>query len=272
MCMMYSRVFISCMALITTGCQLLVSPTDIGARHLSTGAYSKAIAALNSIEPSAQSHRLLARALRTRAAQSLKSLRCKAALQDLESAAQFESRLKLDYQLTDRCFSNAKQPPPIALAQFLFEGGDTRTRVLNVLLSHARASDAFEQTNQLARTLVSRNVWQADTARWLAQKSMQNKQDSDARFWLLKLVTREAADAYLISRLAMTCARLKDDELAHRYFKAAWTLKPGNKVLLAPWRSVCNRRGDTACVAHIDAQSVVPNQDRRLRPLLKSKR
>jgi tetratricopeptide (TPR) repeat protein len=272
MYIMYSFGFICLMTLFTTGCQLLVSPTDTGARHLGAGDYSKAIESLNAIEPSSQSRRLLARAHRTRAAQSLKQHRCTQALKDLEAAAAFEPRFMLDYQLTDRCFSKAKQPPPVALAEVLIESGDTRTRVLTVLLAKAYAAETFEQTNQYARTLVSRNVWKADIARWLAKKSMQLQKDSDARFWLLKLVTRQTTDAYLLSRLAMTCARLKDDELAHRYFSAAWTLKPGNRVLLSPWRAVCARRKDAACVAHIDAQTSAPGQDRQLRPLLKSKR
>ena len=269
---MYSSAFIILMVLFTTGCQLLVSPTDHGARHLGAGDYSKAIESLASIEPTSDSRRLLARAYRTRSAQSLEHHRCTKALEDLEAAAELEPRFKLNYQLTDRCFSKAKQPPPLALAQVLLEGGDTRTRVLTVLLADAHASETFEQTNQYARTLISRNVWKPNIAQWLAKKSMQLKRDHDARFWLLKIVTRTPGDAYLLSRLAMTCARLKDDELAHRYFKAAWTLKPGNRVLLSPWRTVCARRKDKACIAHIDAQSSPTGQDRGLRPLLKSKR
>lgn len=268
----YVRAFTSLLLLLLTGCNLLVSPTDTGARHLSAGDYSKAITSLNGLASSNLKNRLLARAYRTRADTLLHEKQCAPALADLESAAKLEPRLKLNYQLADHCFRSINTAPPLVLAQFLFEGGDTRTRILAVLLADAFKTKAFTQANQFARTLVSRNVWQADTARWLAKESLQQKRYSDGRFWLLKLVTRETPTAYVLTRLAMTCAYLKDDILAHRYFAQAWTLKPGNPVILVPWRAVCERRGDAECIARIDAQRSPIDQSRQLRPLLKSRR
>ena len=267
-----NRCSLSLLLYLCTGCQLLVAPTDTGERHLSSGQHSAAIDALKPLPVSSERNRLLARSYRTRASGFLRSKRCELALNDLESAAELEPRLKLDYQLTDRCFATAQKPPPVVLAQFLFDGGDTRTRVLSVLLSAALTDKVFDTANQLARTLVSRNVWQAETAHWLARTALAQKRLSDGRFWLLKLVTREKPTAYLLTRLAMTCAQLKDDNLAHRYFSEAWSLKPGNPVILTPWRKVCKRLGNQSCVARIDAQNSPGQLDRQLRPLLKSKR
>ena len=257
---------------LLTSCGLFFSPTDKGENLMAAGLYSEAIQALRSTPRSAQRERLLARAFRIRAAKNLKRGDCKTAISDLEAAAQLEARVKVDYQQVDRCFAKAKRPPPLPVARFLYQSGDTRTRILNVLLTQAISAQNFTEANQLARSLAARNIWKLQHAQWLARMSIQQSTLSDARFWLLKLVSNEPENAYLLTRLAITCSQLNDNELAHLYFGRAWAVSPGNAVLAREWHTVCTRRKDHRCLEMLNAHTDATNDDRKLRPLLKSKR
>lgn len=258
--------------LLFPACGLFIVPTDEGELLMASGRYSEAIQALRSTPKSPKKDRLLARAFRSRAATSLRREQCESALSDLEIAAKLEARVKIDYQQADRCFTQKEQPPPLPLARFLYETGDSRTRILDVLLNQAVSDRVFKEANQLARTLAARNIWRHQHAQWLAKASFQHGALSDAQFWLIKLVTKDPKNAYLLTRLAITCSKLNDTQLAHLYFGKAWALSPGNPVLVREWRTVCERRNDNRCIEMLRARTITPPDDRKLRPLLKSKR
>ena len=258
------------------GCHMFVQPTDAGERMIARGEYGAAILSLSALEgrkPTPEHlPRLMARAHRSRAAQHLRTQSCERAFEDFEAAAKREPRLALNYQLTEACFRRSQTPIPVALARVLFELGDLRTQILKPLLTQAVEQKHYAQAQSLARTLAARNHWTEDTAKWLAREATKRKELRIARFWLLKLINRVRDDAYLLTRAAITCAQLRDDQLAHQFFSRAYRLSPSNRVILSPWRESCRRRNDSKCLSQIELLLQEKPQDRGLRPLPKSRR
>ncbi len=261
---------------ILYGCHMFVTPTDAGERMIAKGEYAAAISSLSKLEtrkPTPEDlPRLLARAHRSRAAHHLQTHACEHAFEDFEAAAKREPRLPLNYQLTEACFRRSRTPLPVALARVLFDLGDLRTQILKPLLTQAVEQQEYAKAQSLARTLAARNHWTEDNAKWLAREATKRNDLRIARFWLLKLINRAPEDAYLLTRTAITCAQLKDDQLAHQFFSRAYRLSPSNRVILAPWRESCLRRDDSKCLRQIDLLLKEKPQDRGLRPLPRSRR